>query len=168
MRRAGSKQLGENFKRCSFNLSHSSIVPLDLHFVRLVKLYALRVSSKQTKKIFRLEPKQTETRSVSVGFRFVSWNQKLKVFVCFSVSNLYRNNRNKQNCFETNRRKKNETTLNFMKILKYALYQTVSVGLLFVKVQLKYWNSLFRYRSKTTEINCFKTNQNKLKKTGKP
>ncbi len=39
-------------------------------------------------------------------FRFVSWNQKQKfwfVLVCFGVSNLYQNNRNKQNCFETNR-----------------------------------------------------------------
>ena len=52
---------------------------------------------------FRFEPKQTETRSVSRLFRFVSWNQKKCFSVCFGVSNLYRNNRNKQNCFETNR-----------------------------------------------------------------
>jgi hypothetical protein len=30
------------------------------------------VSSKQSKKFFRFEPKQTETQSVSVDFRFVS------------------------------------------------------------------------------------------------
>ncbi len=34
----------------------------------------------------------------------------------------------------------------FWKIPKYALYQTVSVGLLFVSVQSKHGNSLFRYR----------------------
>jgi hypothetical protein len=47
-------------------------------------------------KICWFQPKQTETRSVSR-------NQKQKILVCFSVLNLYRNNGNKQNCFETNR-----------------------------------------------------------------
>ncbi len=37
------------------------------------------------------------------------------------------------------------------KIPKYALYNTVSVALLFVSVQLKHWKSLFRYRTETTE-----------------
>jgi hypothetical protein len=50
-------------------------------------------------------------------------------------------------CFETyikttktNRTvsKQTETTLNFLKIPKYALYETVSVGLLFVSFQLKH------------------------------
>ncbi len=53
--------------------------------------------------MFQFEPKQTETRSVSRLFRFVSWNQNKIFSFCFGVSNLYRNNRNKQNCFETNR-----------------------------------------------------------------
>jgi hypothetical protein len=44
---------------------------------------------------FRFEPKQTETQSVSVVFRFVSRNQKTFFSVCFSVSDRYRNNRNK-------------------------------------------------------------------------
>jgi hypothetical protein len=128
-----------------------------------------RMSSKQTKRI----SVRTKTRSDSVVFQFVSWNQKEKISVCFGVSNLYRNNWNKQNRFET--------TLKFMKntkicslsncfgwssvcfgsietsklcfgieakqpetncfgnnpkfsekIPKYALYQTVSVALLFV------------------------------------
>jgi hypothetical protein len=35
-------------------------------------------------------------------FWFVLWNQKLKISVCYGVSNLYQNNWNKQNCFETN------------------------------------------------------------------
>jgi hypothetical protein len=39
------------------------------------------------------------------------------------------------------------------KIAKYAPYQTDSVGLLFVSVQSKHRNSLFRYRSETTETN---------------
>ncbi len=55
------------------------------------------------KKNFRLEPKQTETRSVSRLFRLFRETKKNKFSVCFGVSNLYRNNRNKQNCFETNR-----------------------------------------------------------------
>jgi hypothetical protein len=39
----------------------------------------------------------------------------------------------------------------YEKIPIYALYQTVSVGLLFVSVQSKHRNSLFRYRTETTE-----------------
>ncbi len=53
---------------------------------------------------------------------------------------------------------------------KYALYQTVSVGLLFVSVQSKHRKSLFRYWSETTETNCLETNwinQNLLKKKSK-
>jgi hypothetical protein len=55
----------------------------------------------------------------------------------------------------------------FIKIPKYALYQPFSVGLLFVSVQSKHRNSLFRYRSETTETKYFKTNHNKTKTTGK-
>ncbi len=60
-------------------------------------------------------------------------------------------------------RNKPEQPKIFWKIPKYALYQTVSVGLLFVSVQSKHRNSLFRYRIETTETNCFETNQNKPK-----
>jgi hypothetical protein len=53
---------------------------------------------------------------------------------------------------KTNRKK--TTTPNFKKkIPKYALYHTVSVALLFVSVQSKHRNSLFRYRTETTETN---------------
>jgi hypothetical protein len=40
-----------------------------------------------------------------------------------------------------------------VKKAKYAPYQTVSVGLLFVSIQSKHQNSLFRYRSETTKTN---------------
>ncbi len=60
-----------------------------------------RVSSKQRNKNFGWN--RNETRSVLVVFRFVSWKQKQKSWVCFGILNLYRNNRNKQNFFETNR-----------------------------------------------------------------
>ncbi len=52
------------------------------HMRRSLVIY--RVSSKWKKK-FRFEPKQTETRSVSRLFRFVSWNQKFffGLFWCF-------------------------------------------------------------------------------------
>jgi hypothetical protein len=59
--------------------------------------------------------------------------------------------------------KKTETTLNFLKKLKYALFQTVWVGLLFVSVQSKQRNFLFLYRSETTETKCFETNRKKPK-----
>ncbi len=91
-------------------------------------------------------------------FRF-----ELKQTGLFRCFNLYRNNQNKQNCFVTNK-----TTLNFRKISKYALFQTVWVGLPFVSVQSKHRNSLFWYRSETTKINCFETNRKKQKKPEKP
>jgi hypothetical protein len=47
-----------------------------------------------------------------------------------------------------------ETTLNFVKnISRYVLCHTVSVALLFVSVQSKHRNSLFRYRTEKTETN---------------
>ncbi len=42
-------------------------------------------SLEMKKIIFRFKPKQTETRSVSGLFRFVSWNQKIIIFVCFGL-----------------------------------------------------------------------------------
>ncbi len=50
-----------------------------------------RVSSKQTKINFRSNRNKPKQDLFCVNL------------VCFSVSNLYQNNRNKQNCFETNR-----------------------------------------------------------------
>jgi hypothetical protein len=70
---------------------------------------------------------------------------------------------------ETNRTVSNqtETTRNnpkfSEKIPKYALFQTVSVGLLFVSVQLKHRNSLFGKECETTETNCFEQTENKPK-----
>ncbi len=61
-----------------------------------------RVSSKQTKINFgsnRNKPKQDLFRVCFGLFR----ETKFFFSVCFGVSNLYRNNRNKQNCFEANR-----------------------------------------------------------------
>jgi hypothetical protein len=81
------------------------------------------------------------------------------VLVCFGVSNLYRN---KQNCFESNR-----NNPKFSEQTKICSLSKCLVSLLFVLVQLKHHNSLFRYRSKTTETNFFETNQNKQTKTGK-
>jgi hypothetical protein len=49
--------------------------------------------------------------------------------------------------------KKPEKPKFFEKIPKYAPYQTVSVGLLFVSVQSKHRSSLFCYRSETTKTN---------------
>ncbi len=67
---------------------------------------------------------------------------------------------------ETNRTvlKQTETTQNFRKIPKYALYQTVSVGLLFVLVQSKHCTLCFcivAKPSKQTVSNQTKTNRNK-------
>jgi hypothetical protein len=71
---------------------------------------------------------------------------KTKKLVCFGVSNLYRNNGNKQNRFET---KRNNPKLSE----KNTKVSNCFVALLFVSVQLKHRNSLFQYRSETTETN---------------
>ncbi len=60
--------------------------------------------------------------------------------------------RTETNCFETNRNILKQHKF-YEKIPLYTLYQTVSVGLLFLSVQSKHRNSLFRYRSVTTETN---------------
>jgi hypothetical protein len=80
----------------------------------------------------------------------------------------YRSERTETNCLkqtvskQTENTEKNEINRNKLKktkkmenptFSKYAPYQTVSVGLLFVSVQSKHRNSLFRYRSETTETN---------------
>jgi hypothetical protein len=65
-------------------------------------------------------------------------------------------------CFDPISKQPKQTEI-FVKIPKSALYQNVSVGLLFVSVQSKQTNSLFHYRSKTTETNCFETNRNNPK-----
>jgi hypothetical protein len=79
-----------------------------------------RVSSKQSI-FFRFKPKQTETQSVSVVFRFVSRNQKKYFSVCFVVSDWYRNNRNKQNLWYGE-----------LKAFIFNKFAVVLVGLLFV------------------------------------
>ncbi len=120
----------------------------------------LIVFSKRKKIWF--EPKQTETRSVLVVFGFVSWNQKQKFSVCFGLFWCFK--LISKNSKQTELSKQTKTTLNFLKkATKYALFQTVSVGLLFVSVQSKHRISLFRYRSEKTKTNCF--NQTKQTET---
>ena len=68
-----------------------------------IRMLQSRVSSKQTKINFgsnRNKPKQDLFR---VCFGLFRETKNFFFSVCFGVSNLYGNNRNKQNCFETNR-----------------------------------------------------------------
>ncbi len=108
------------------------------------------------KQYFWFEPKQTE-RSVLL-FRET---KKQNISVCFGVSNLYRNNRNKQNCFKTNRNKPGNPKI-FCKNTKICSLSNCFSwsSLCFGSIENR--NSLFRYR---TETNCFETNQNKPKQT---
>jgi hypothetical protein len=80
-------------------------------------------------------------------FYFFRFNRNVKVR-CFGIE-LKQPKQTVLTQTETNR----NNTKFYEKIPKYALYQTVSVGFLFVSVQSKHRNSLFRYRSKTTETN---------------
>ncbi len=54
---------------------------------------------------------------------------------------------------EKNRKNRKTHTFSVKKLQNICSYQTLSVGLLFVSVQSKHRNSLFRYRSETTETN---------------
>jgi hypothetical protein len=90
-------------------------------------------------------PKYALFQTVWVGPLFVSVQSKHRNSLF-----RYRSETTKTNCFEVNQKqkksKKNVKTLNFLKkVPKHASYQTVSVGLLFVSVQLKHRNSLFQY-----------------------
>jgi hypothetical protein len=124
-------------------------------------LCTARVSSKQTKK--SLVRTKTNWNKICFGLFCETKTKNFGLFRCFEPIS----KQSKQTELFQNKTKQTETTLNFIKIRKYALYQTVSVGLLFVSAQSKHQNSLIQYRSETTKTNYFKTNQNKPKKTGK-
>jgi hypothetical protein len=125
----------------------------------------LRVSSKQTKKNFGSNRNKICFSCVSVCFV----KQKTNSNGLFRFVSVFQpiSKQPKQTELFCNKSKQTKTTLNFRKITKYALFQTVWVGLPFVSVQSKHRNSLFRYRSETTKINCFETNRKKNEKTGK-
>jgi hypothetical protein len=95
-------------------------------------------------------------------FRFVSWNQKLKFSVCFGVLNLYWNNRNKQNCFDSNQNKRNNPKFS-------EKYQNMlSIKLFWMVFCLFWFNRNIETRCsgiefETTETKCFKTNRNNTK-----
>jgi hypothetical protein len=101
----------------------------------------------------------TETRSVSVvKMRFLPWNQKQKILVCYVVSNLYQNNWNKQNCFETNQNNP-KFSEKYQNVLSIKLLRFVFCLFRFNrKIETLFW-----FRTETTETNCLATNQNKPK-----
>ena len=61
-----------------------------------------RVSTKQKNKTNRFEPKITDTGSVMRLLPFLYKTNENLVSVCFGVSNVFRNNQNKQFCFKMN------------------------------------------------------------------
>ncbi len=130
------------FKSTSYNIWPASIwVYGRVRWKKELGISKTRVSSKRTKKI----SVRTETNRNKICFGCVS--------VCFvkaktKNSGLFR-------CFEPTSKQNKQTEL-FRnnpkqlpaKVPKYALYQTVSVALLFVSVQSEHRNSLFRLEAK--------------------
>ncbi len=123
-----------------------------------------RVSSKQTKK----NSIRTETSRNKICFGCVSVcfvKPKTKNFGLFLMFWTY------IATTETNRAvvKQTETNQNNPKFsekyqnMLFIKFLTVSVGPLFVLVQSKHRNFLFRYRTETTETNCFETNHTNRK-----
>ncbi len=123
------------------------------------------MSSKQTKINFgsnRNKPKQDLFHVCFGLFR----ETKNKKFNFVSVFRTYIETTETKELFR-NKQKQTEATLNFLKNTQiYSLLSCLG-GSLFVLVQSKHRNSLFRYRSETTETNCFETNRKKQKKTKK-
>ncbi len=91
----------------------------------------------------RVSSKQTETRSVSVVFRFVSWKPKTKKFFLFPFVSVFRTY---IETTETNRTVSNETENNRNNPKFSEKYQNM--------LSIKHRNSLFRYRTVTTETNA--------------
>ncbi len=115
------------------------------------------VSSKQTKINFgsnRNKAKQDLFRVCFGLFR----EQKIKNSVCFGVSNLYRNNRNKQNCFVTNRNNP-KFSEKYPNILSFKLFGWVfclfrfnrNIETLCFGIEAKNRNKLFRNTMKKTK-----------------
>ncbi len=135
------------------------------YFVLFLCFEPISKHSKQTD-MFRNKPKQTET---TLNFRKNTQMYSLLnclggSSVCLGSVELWKlsvlvytveEKQPKQTVSkQTEKNEKTEKTLNFLyKIAKYAPFKTVSVGLLFVSVQAKRRNSLFRYKSETTKTN---------------
>jgi hypothetical protein len=123
----------------------------------------VRVSSKQTKINFgsnRNKPKQDLFRVCSVCFMKPK-RKKFGLFRCFEPIS----KQPKPTDLFRNKPKQTETTLNFPEKFPYILSFKL-FGWVFCLFRFNQ-NSLFRYRSETTETNCFKTNRKKQKKTKK-
>ncbi len=122
-----------------------------------------RVSSQQTNKNFgsnRNKPKKDLFWLCFGLFRETKNQNFWFVSVFFGVSNQYRNNRNKQNCFKTNR--------NNLKLLKNTKICSLSNCFGWSSVcfdSIETLTSLFWYRTEKIETNCFETNQNNPKQT---
>jgi hypothetical protein len=101
------------------------------------------------------------TNVVSIGVSSKQTNKMFSLFRFFSVFRTY------IKTTETNRTvsKQTETTLNFLKNTKACSLSNCFSCSSVCFGSIKHQNSLFRYRSETTETNCFETNQNKPKQT---
>jgi hypothetical protein len=123
-------------------------------------LHQIRVSSKQTKKFGSNRKKRNKICFSWISVCFVK--PKTKHFGLFQFVSVFWTY---IKTTETNRNvsKQTKTTLNFLKKYQNMLSINCFGCHLFVSVQSKHWNSLFRYSNKITEISCFKTNQNKPK-----
>jgi hypothetical protein len=133
------------------------------------------VSSKQTTKKVgsnRNKPKQDlfrlcfglfcETKNKKFRLVLVCFGLFQFVSVCFGVSNLYRNNQNKQNCFKTNRNNP-KSSENYQNMLSIKLFR-----LFFCLFRFNRQNSLFCFgidvrQPKLTVLKQTKTNRNNPK-----
>ncbi len=143
------------FRLCFGCVSICFVKPKTTNFClfRLVSVFRTYIEITETN---RTNSKKTETT-----LNFLKNTKICSLSNCFhwssvlfrfnrNIETLYRNNRNK--LFQNKPNKPGKPKFS-EKIPKYAPYQTVSVSLLFVSVQSKHRNSLFRNRSETTETN---------------
>ncbi len=115
------------------------------------------VSSKQTKKTFCSNQNKLKQDLFWLCFGLFCETKK-KISVCFGISNLYRNNWNKQNCFEASRNnpKFSEKYLNMLSIklfwLVFCLFRfNRNIETLCFGIEPKQPNKLFWKKPKQTE-----------------
>ncbi len=122
-----------------------------------------RVSSKQKKISVRPETNRNKICFGCVSVCFVKpITTNFGLFRCFEpISKQLK----KTELFRNKPKQPKKFSEKYQNMLSIKLFWLV--GLLFVSVQSNHRNSLFRYRSETTETNCFETNTNNPKFSGK-
>ncbi len=155
MKKNGGKKSRETIALSSFFLKSFWLVKRNAQLeIRVVTVHQGVLET--IKFLFRFEPKQTETQSVSVVFRFVSRNQKSFFSVCFGLFRCFGpvSKQPKQTEFSRNKPKQTEKspknlgvleTVNFFSRFEPKQTETQSVLVCFFGKPKKIFFGLFQF-----------------------